>query len=175
MNTSASKHTRCISHFKPLHTEVHDIFPPLAACIVIWVMVVKLFCSLWANEEFRKLWVLPESTRMWRTCFPTFPVTFMVWNPIVPSKAFSEIWGISSPVGHPSSNCSSPLISSSSSIILREYNLLFLHLWPGKNLSSHQKHNPFNLRSSSSWFFIDLVGLLEVWLKEFEHCYFSNM
>jgi hypothetical protein len=34
-------------------------------------------------------------------------------------------------------------------------------------LSSHQKHNPFSLRSSNSWFFIDLVGLLGVPLNEF--------
>lgn len=35
------------------------------------------------------------------------------------------------------------------------------------NFSSHQKHSPFSLRSSNSWFFIDLVGLLEVMLNEF--------
>jgi hypothetical protein len=44
---------------------------------------------------------------------------------------------------------------------------LFLHLWLGTNLSSHQKHNPFNLRFSNSWFFIDLVSLLAILLKEF--------
>jgi hypothetical protein len=41
-------------------------------------------------------------------------------------------------------------ISSSSSIMHKEYSRLFLHLWLGTNLSSHLKHCSWALLSSKS-------------------------
>lgn len=47
---------------------------------------------------------------------------------------------------------------------LSEYNLLFRQLCLRMNFSSHQKHNPFSLLSSNSWFLIGFMGLMKVLL-----------
>jgi len=113
---------------------------------------------------FRKLWVLLESIKMHFVILSIFLVTFMVLSPIVPSKVSTEVCGVNYLILIFFSGTSSFVILSSSSTTLSEYNLLFQQLCPGMNFSSHQKHNPFSLLSSNSWFLIGFIGLMKVLL-----------
>lgn len=113
---------------------------------------------------FRKLWVFLESIKMHIVILSIFLVTFMVLSPTVPSKVSMEVCGVNYLILIFFFGTSSFVILSSSFITLNEYNLLFQQLCLGMNFSSHQKHNPFSLPSSNSWFLIGFMGLIKVLL-----------
>jgi len=113
---------------------------------------------------FKKLWVFLESIKMHFVILSTFLVTFMVLSPTVPSKVSTEVCGVNYLILIFFSRTSSFVILSSSSTTLSEYNLLFRQLCLRLNFSSHQKHNPFSLLSSNSWFLICFMGLMKVLL-----------
>ena len=159
MNTYVTKCTPCIRQLKFLHIVEQCIVPPFAASTTRVGIGWARHCSLLANTLLRKLCVLPESIRMYKGCLSTFPATLKVWQPIVPSRALREIWGVSKSYSITFASPSMFPISSSSSSIHREYRRLFLQRWPGTNRSSHQKQSPLALLSSRSRGRIVLVGL----------------
>jgi len=152
MNTSVMKLTPCILHLKFMHIVEQCIVPPFVISTTKVLMRVTRYCGLLANLLLIKLWVVSELIRMYKGCLSAFPVTHNVWQPNMPFSVFREIWG-----GGVNDSCSmtfsSPFastISSSSSIMHKEYSRLFLHLWLGTNLSSHLKHCSWALLSSKS-------------------------
>ena len=158
---SAWNWTPCIFHCRFLHIEVQDMVPPLAASTIIGFMVVVGHPSLSTRSAWRKLWVLPESIKINMGHLFIFPHTLMVWHPAVPWIAWSDKWGVRASAFIVSTDSSSSEMSPSSSTIHSEYSLRFLHLCPGTNLSSHQKHRPLALISSIS---LVLMGLVGLWL-----------
>ena len=134
--------------------------PPLAASTAINLMGVLGHPSLLATSSWRKLCVLPESIKIKIGHRSILPHTLIVWHPEVPWIACSDRWGMRASTFIDSTNSSSSELSSSSPAIHKEYSLRFLHLCPGTNFSSHQKHSPLALRSSMSLVLKGLEGLL---------------
>jgi hypothetical protein len=94
VNTSVLNETPCTDHWNFLHTEVQVISPPLTTCIIKALMLLSLQCNLYATWLLMKLWVLPESTKINKGCFPTLSVTLRVFSLAVPSKALRDRWGL---------------------------------------------------------------------------------
>jgi len=93
MNTLVMKLTPCILYLKFMHIVEWCIVPPFVISTTKVLMGVTRHYSLLANLLLIKLWVLSELIRMYRGCLSAFPVTFNVWQPIMPSSAFKEIPG----------------------------------------------------------------------------------